>query len=62
MIELILENERENQLQFITQRFIDLYRKRFRIQAGANHGGTIEEETKKRLMEKINLLIGNTLE
>jgi F-type H+-transporting ATPase subunit delta len=63
MIELILENERENQLQFITQRFIDLYRKRFRIQAGKLITAVpIEEETKKRLMGKIRHLIGNTLE
>ena len=63
MIGLILENERENQLQFITQRYIDLYRRRFRIQAGKLITAVpLEEGTKKRLMEKIHHLIGNTLE
>ncbi len=63
MIGLILDNERENQLQFITNRFIDLYRKRFRIQAGKLITAVpVEGKTKEKLLDKIRHLTGNTLE
>lgn len=63
MADLILQNEREEHLQSITQRFIDIYRMRFRFQAGKLVTAVpLEEETRNKLVERIQQVTGEEFE
>lgn len=60
---LILKNEREEHLQSITQRFIDLYRIRFQLQAGKLITAVpVDDTTKSKLVERIQQVTGEELE
>lgn len=63
MIGLIVKNEREEHLQFITQRFIDLYRNRFKLQAGKLVTAVpVDPKTEKKLFDRISQITGEELE
>ncbi len=63
MIALIVKNEREEYLQFIAQRFIELYRGRFRLQAGKLITAIpIGEDAKEKFIERIRHITGSEIE
>lgn len=63
MLALIVQNERERYTQFIAQRFIDLYRKRYRLQAGKLVTATpIGKETEGKLLDRIRQVTGDDVE
>ena len=63
MMDLILQNEREEHLQSIAQRFIDIYRDRFRIQAGKLITAVpVEDNTRNKLVERIQQITGENFE
>ncbi|SDZ96681.1 F-type H+-transporting ATPase subunit delta [Porphyromonadaceae bacterium KH3R12] len=63
MIDLILRNEREEVLQYITLRLIDLYRERFNIQRGKLVTAVaIDGETEQRLIARIKKMVKANVE
>lgn len=63
MIALILENEREELIQYIALRYAELYRSRFNIQYGKLVTAVpIDEETQKRFITRIKQIVGGTIE
>lgn len=63
MVDLILKNEREEHLQSITQRFIDIYRVRFRLQAGKLVTAVpVDELTRSKLVQRIQQITGEELD
>src|SRR5690554_2996061 len=63
MMDLILQNEREEHLQSIAQRFIDIYRDRFRIQAGKLITAVpVEDNTRNKLVGRIQQITGENFE
>jgi|SRR5690554_2039435 len=63
MIALIVKNEREGYMQFIARRFIDLYRHRFRLQAGKLVTAVpVDEETEEKLLSRVRHITGGELE
>lgn len=63
MIDLILKNEREEALQYIALRFIDLYREKFNIQRGKLVTAVaIDEATEQQLIGRIQKMIKTNVE
>jgi F-type H+-transporting ATPase subunit delta len=63
MVALIVKNEREEYMQFIAQRFIDLYRYRFRLQAGKLVTAVpVDKETEEKLLSRVRHITGGELE
>lgn len=63
MVALIVKNEREEYMQFIAQRFIDLYRHRFRLQAGKLVTAVpVDKETEEKLLSRVRHITGGELE
>ena len=63
MIDLILRNEREEHLQIIALRFVELYRKKFNIQYGKLITAVaIDKEREQQFIERIIKITGKELE
>lgn len=63
MIDLILKNEREEALQYIALRFIDLYREKFNIQSGKLITAiAVDPETEQRIIERIRKMVKTEIE
>ncbi len=63
MTDLILRNEREENLQYIVLRFIDLYREKFNIQRGKLVTAVaIDEETEQQLIARIQKMVKADIE
>ncbi|MDD2246221.1 MAG: F0F1 ATP synthase subunit delta [Proteiniphilum sp.] len=63
MIDLILKNERHEQIQYIALRFIELYRERFNIRHGKLITAiAIDEEKCRRLTSRFEKIVGGKLE
>ncbi|SFK94486.1 F0F1 ATP synthase subunit delta [Proteiniphilum acetatigenes] len=63
MIDLILKNEREEALQYIALRFIDLYREKFDIQSGRLVTAiSIDHETEQQLVTRIQKMVKTNVE
>ena len=63
MIDLILKNEREEVLQYITLRFIELYREKFHIRSGRLVTAvSIDHETEQQLIARIRRMVKTEVE
>lgn len=63
MIDLILKNEREETLQYIALRFIDLYREKFNIRSGRLVTAvSIDHETEQQLITRIRKIVNADVE
>jgi len=63
MIDLILKNEREEVLQYIALRFIDLYRDKFDIQSGRLVTAiSIDHKTGQQLVTRIQKMVKTNVE
>lgn len=63
MIDLIFKNEREESLQYIALRFIDLYRQKFNIERGRLVTAiTIDEDTEQRFIDRIQKIMKAEIE
>ncbi|WP_298653748.1 F0F1 ATP synthase subunit delta [uncultured Proteiniphilum sp.] len=63
MIDLILKNEREEVLQYIALRFIDLYREKFNIRSGRLVTAiSIDHETELQLIARIRKMVNTEVE
>ncbi len=63
MADLILKNDRQELLDYIALRYIDLYRERFNIQHGKLITAVpIDDKTKQRFIDRIESIIDKELE
>lgn len=63
MIDLVIKNDRQELLDYIALRYIDLYRERFNIQHGKLITAvSIDEKTKERFVKRLEKFIDKELE